>query len=415
MIPDDAKKVLCAMSGGVDSSVAASLLASSGHEVTGMTMLLFGHSVIGEELESACCSLDDVEDAKQVCRRLGIPHYTFNFKGRFKEDVIDRFCDAYVHGRTPNPCIDCNRYLKFQALQRRRRELGMDYVATGHYARRTFDEESGRWQLRRGLDPDKDQSYVLYHLTQGDLEHMLFPLGSLSKEEVRAIADTEGFANAQKAESQDICFVPDGDYASFIRMYVESGGDVRRWEDGAARPDDPEGSLGDDRECMAQVDAATNPSVLRGSLDSALRDSLHSAFHEGDIVDESGHRLGAHNGLIHYTIGQRKGIGVAAPNPLYVKRKDIEGNRLIVSGRARLLVDTVMLEDVNIISGEPPVGITEVEVKLSYRQTPASATFEMTSEDTATVRLHDPRVMPASGQSVVAYMGDVVLGGGIVA
>ena len=199
------------MSGGVDSSVAASLLFADGYDVTGMTMLLFGYSILGEDIESGCCSLDDIEDAKSVCRHLGIPHYTFNFKDRFREDVIDRFCDSYICGRTPNPCIDCNRYLKFKALQHRRRELGLDFVATGHYARRAWDDHSGKWQLLRARDKNKDQSYVLYHLTQDDLAHMLFPLGDLDKSDVRSIAESNGFVNAEKPESQDICFVPDGD------------------------------------------------------------------------------------------------------------------------------------------------------------------------------------------------------------
>lgn len=178
--------------------------------------------------ESTCCSQSDVEDARQVAFGLGLEHFTFNFTGTFGCEVIDRFCDAYLHGRTPNPCIDCNRYLKFAALQRRRAQLGFNYVATGHYARRAFNERTGRFELRRGLDEAKDQSYVLYHLTQDDLAHMLFPLGELTKPQVRELAEKHSFGNAHKAESQDICFVPDGDYASFIARYMGFGGDAAR-------------------------------------------------------------------------------------------------------------------------------------------------------------------------------------------
>ena len=227
------ERVLVAMSGGVDSSVAALLLRDAGYDAMGVTMKLFDNEVAGAGGacvvgESTCCSQSDVEDARQVAFGLGLEHFTFNFTGTFGCEVIDRFCDAYLHGRTPNPCIDCNRYLKFAALQRRRAQLGYDSVATGHYARRAFNERTGRFELRRGLDEAKDQSYALYHLTQDDLAHMLFPLGELTKPQVRELAEKHSFGNAHKAESQDICFVPDGDYASFIARYMGFGGDVAR-------------------------------------------------------------------------------------------------------------------------------------------------------------------------------------------
>ena len=265
---EDGSRVLAAMSGGVDSSVAALVLRDAGYEVEGVTLKLFDNDdafIVGE---STCCSLSDAEDARQVCLSLGLPHFIYNFSRTFNVDVIDRFCASYLAGKTPNPCIDCNRYVKFAALQERRRELGYDYVATGHYACRAYNDETGRYELRRGVDANKDQSYVLFHLSQDTLAHMLFPLGELTKPEVRALAEEHGFINASKAESQDICFVPDGDYASFIE---------RR-----------EGR----------------------------------AFQPGDIVDRDGKVLGRHEGLARYTIGQRKGIGVAAPEPLYVFAKD---------------------------------------------------------------------------------------------
>ena len=218
------------MSGGVDSSVAALLLCRQGYEATGTTCKLFGNDDLegsacgidggnpdsGIVGESTCCSSRDIEDARQVAFSLGMDYFVFNYQGLFGREVIDRFCEEYLCGRTPNPCIDCNRYVKFDALQKRRRQLDFDYVATGHYARRTYDEKTGRYLLKCGLDPKKDQSYVLFHLTQDTLEHMLFPLGELTKPEVRELAREAGFDNAGKSESQDICFVPDGDYAGFI-------------------------------------------------------------------------------------------------------------------------------------------------------------------------------------------------------
>ena len=217
----DQERVLCAMSGGVDSSVAAQLLVDAGYDVMGATKKLIDRAgVILEEGSKTCCSLEDVEDARSVAFRLGIPYHVFNYKGTFDECVISRFCEGYLKGETPNPCIDCNRFLKFDALQKRRKELGYDYVATGHYARRVFNEQLGKYELHRGLDPKKDQSYVLYHLSQEQLAHMLFPLGELSKEEVRTLAHKAGLRTADKLESQDICFVHDGNYAAFIEGYT---------------------------------------------------------------------------------------------------------------------------------------------------------------------------------------------------
>lgn len=365
------QRVMMAMSGGVDSSVAALLLCEEGFAVTGATMKLFSNADVACDAESTCCSLDDVEDAKAVCRRLGVPHYTFNFGDLFGEQVIDRFCGAYLAGTTPNPCIDCNRYLKFEALQRRRRELDLDYVATGHYARRRFDEATGRWQLLRGLDASKDQSYVLYHLTQDSLAHMLFPLGSLQKAEVRALAREHGFVNADKAESQDICFVPDGDYVGFIQHRLELPSDG---------------------------DAAKVP----------------PAFRPGPIVDRAGRVLGTHRGLIHYTVGQRKGIGVAAPAPLYVFAKNAEANTLVVGAADEVQVYTVTARDINLIAVERLEGPCSVQVKTHYRQRPVAAVAEQTGDDKLTVTFAEPQRAAAPGQSLVLYDGDVVVGGGTI-
>lgn len=348
--------VMAAMSGGVDSSVCALLLQEAGYAVRGATM------VLRDDQKSTCGSSRDVEDAREVCRRLGIPHDAFDLRDRFDAAVVRPFCDAYLEGRTPNPCIACNRFLKFESLQQRRRELGFDYVATGHYARRRWDAATGRWQLLRACDPAKDQSYVLYHLTQDTLAHMLFPLGELTKGEVRELARARGFVTAAKPESQDICFVPDGDYARFI-----------------------EGRCGAD-----------------------------TAFNPGEIVDREGRVLGEHAGLIRYTIGQRKGIGVAAREPLYVLGKDASANRLIVGFRDELLSSGVVARDVNLIGGDAWEAPREVQVKTHYRQRPVAATVEMSGDDELTVVFDELQSSAAPGQSAVLYDGDEVLGGGTI-
>lgn len=362
-VGDAGPTVMMAMSGGVDSSVAALLLHEAGYAVTGATMKLFGADVVAPGCDSSCCSADDAEDARAVCRRIGVSHYTFNFGELFGEAVIDRFCDAYLEGTTPNPCIDCNRFLKFDALQRRRRELGLGFVATGHYARRAWDEKAGRWQLLRARDAAKDQSYVLYHLSQDALAHMLFPLGDLTKPEVRELARAHGFVTAEKPESQDICFVPDGDYAGFIE---------RRRGRGAA-------------------------------------------FGPGDIVNRAGDVLGAHGGLIHYTVGQRKGIGVAAPAPLYVLAKDAAANRLVVGFADDLLVRGVVAHDVNLIAVACLEGSRAVQVKTHYRQRPVGAVARQTGADELMITFDEPQRAAAPGQAAVLYDGDVVVGGGTIA
>ena len=348
--------VMAAMSGGVDSSVCALLLQEAGYAVRGATM------VLRDDQKSTCGSSRDVEDAREVCRRLGIPHDAFDLRDRFDAAVVRPFCDAYLEGRTPNPCIACNRFLKFESLQQRRRELGFDYVATGHYARRRWDAATGRWLLLRACDPAKDQSYVLYHLTQDTLAHMLFPLGELTKGEVRELARARGFVTAAKPESQDICFVPDGDYAGFI-----------------------EGRCGAD-----------------------------TAFNPGEIVEREGRVLGVHAGLIRYTIGQRKGIGVAAREPLYVLGKDASANRLIVGFRDELLSSGVVARDVNLIGGDAWEAPREVQVKTHYRQRPVAATVEMSGDDELTVVFDELQSSAAPGQSAVLYDGDEVLGGGTI-
>lgn len=352
-----------AMSGGVDSSVAALVLRDAGYDVEGVTLKLFDDAEeTGDTLpsEKSCCSLKDAEDARQVCLDLGLSHVVYNFSRTFSRDVIDRFCDGYLNGQTPNPCIDCNRYVKFAALQQRRRELGFHFVATGHYARRAFNEETGRFELLRGIDEGKDQSYVLFHLDQDTLAHMLFPLGDLSKPQVRALAAHHGFSNAHKAESQDICFVPSGDYASFIHERTQT------------------------------------------------------AFEPGDIVDRQGNVLGRHRGLIHYTIGQRKGIGVAAPRPLYVFAKDVAKNQLVVGDDENTLCTTIEVDDVNFIARASLPEPARFTVKSHYRQLARAALVEQT--DTASIRIafDEPQRACAPGQAAVVYDGDTVVCGGTI-
>ena len=356
--------VVAAMSGGVDSSVCALLLSRSGAQVMGATMRLFGDDDLAGVDEpaqySTCCSLDDVADAKAVCRRLGIRHQTLNFRQDFAEKVMDPFCQSYLNGETPNPCIACNRYLKFDTLQRFRAQMGYDYVATGHYVRRLFNQATGRYELKVAADPAKDQSYVLYSLTQEQLAHTVFPLGELTKTQVRDIAAGEGFVNAQKPESQDICFVPDGDYTSFI-----------------------------ERRTGKRIEP-------------------------GEIVDAAGRVLGEHAGLARYTIGQRRGIGVAGPEPLYVCGKRLEQNQLVVGVREDTLITHVTVEDVNFVSVAGFDGAVKAQVKIRYRQQAQPATVVQTGPTSIEIAFAQPVCATAPGQAAVVYDGELVLAGGTI-
>lgn len=361
--PPSGKRVIAAMSGGVDSSVITKLLIDQGFEVLGVTLRLFGNEDLAPDAQdtgSSCCSLEDVEDARSVAWSLGIHHRTFNFADAFGTKVIDHFCESYLRGETPNPCIDCNRHIKFKELQQRRVELDFDYVATGHYARRCYDQASGRYLLKTGLDANKDQSYVLYNLTQEELAHTLFPLGELSKPQVRIIAEDAGFVTADKPESQDICFVPDGDYRGFIQHHT-----------GRTLP-------------------------------------------PGDIVDSEGNVLGRHTGLDCYTIGQRKGICVPAACPLYVCRKDMENNQLVVGPKDQAVCTKVFVEDVNWISVASLEGPLQVTAKTFYRQKPVAGTLTQTGATSALLTFDTPIRACAAGQAAVFYDDDVVVGGGTI-
>ena len=351
-------KVLIAMSGGVDSSVAAFLMKEQGCECIGATMKLFHNEDIGVSRTKTCCSLEDVEDARLVALRLGIPYYVFNFSDDFKGQVIDLFISSYERGATPNPCIDCNRYLKFERLYERARILGCDAIVTGHYAR--IEQENGRWLLKKSLDESKDQSYVLYSLTQDQLAHTRLPLGAMHKSETRRIAEEQGFYNADKPDSQDICFVPDGDYAGFIARYTG-------------------------RDCPA-----------------------------GDFVDESGRVLGRHKGIVHYTVGQRKGLGIAADAPLYVKRIDAQENRVVLSGNDALFSRELTANNFNWIAYDVPPRELCATARVRYHQREQAATVTVLEDGHVHLVFDEPQRAITPGQAVVLYDGDTVLGGGTI-
>jgi len=355
------KKVMVAMSGGVDSSVAAALLQEQGCEVCGVTLKLFSNSDIGiEERTRTCCSLEDVLDARSVAYKLGFDHYVFNFGEHFKESVMSRFVNEYLQGRTPNPCIDCNRFVKFGRLIERALLLGYDYIATGHYARVEYNEATGRYELKKARDASKDQTYVLYALTQHELAHTLFPFGDMLKSEVREYAERRGLVNARKPDSQDICFVVDGNYAGFIE---EASG------------------------------AKSEP---------------------GYFVDTKGSILGRHKGLIHYTIGQRRGIGLSFDGPRYVVDKDVERNLVVIGTEEELYKNGLVAADVNWISIPSLDGPMSVTVKTRYSQKEAPATIFPNDDGTVTAKFDQPQRAITPGQAAVFYNGDSVVGGGTI-
>lgn len=352
------KKVMIGMSGGVDSSVAAFLLQKESFEVIGATMKLYNNEDIDFVSEKTCCSLDDVLDAKSVCARLGIRHYTLNMTDDFKKEVIERFISAYQNGFTPNPCIDCNRYMKFSKMLHKAQELDIDYVATGHYAR--IEKQGDRYILKKAVDLSKDQSYVLYSLTQEQLKMTKFPLGNYTKQQVREIAEENGFVNARKHESQDICFVPDGDYSKFIEYYT----------------------------------GKTYPC--------------------GDFVDMNGKRLGEHKGIIRYTIGQRRGLGLALPSSMYVVEKDVDNNKVILGFNDDLFKKEVNVKNISFTACD---GLDKPErlcAKIRYNQKEQPATVTQTDENHFKIVFDEPQRAITKGQAAVLYDGDTVVGGGTI-
>ncbi|WP_432822774.1 tRNA 2-thiouridine(34) synthase MnmA [Trichloromonas sp.] len=353
------KRIVVAMSGGVDSSVTAALLKEQGHEVIGMTMQIWDYSSFAAkngETFGTCCSLDDVYDARRVAEELDIPFYVVNFEKDFQRQVIDRFCDDYFSGRTPNPCVLCNQVLKFELLLRRARELEADYLATGHYAR--IERAGERWALRKGLDPAKDQSYFLFTLTQEQMQRVSFPLGGMTKDEVRGHAARLNLRVAEKAESQDICFVPDGDYVRFLEE-----------ERGAGKMD-------------------------------------------GEIVHvASGQVLGRHQGFYRYTIGQRRGLGLAWPEPLYVVGIDAGRRQVLVGEKSHLAVAGLTLHQVNWAIAEPSEPL-RTACRIRYRHHEVTATVTPLPDGRAEVLFDESQNGVTPGQAAVFYDGDRVVGGG---
>lgn len=355
------KRALIAMSGGVDSSVAAAMMLKKGYECIGVNMKLYSAETEDTAGGKTCCSLEDAEDARSVCYRLGMKFHVFNFTQDFSMQVIDRFVDAYESGATPNPCIDCNKYMKFGKLFERAQLLDCDIIVTGHYARVEYDPETDHYLLKKAKNAAKDQSYVLYFLTQEQLKRTRFPLGEFeSKEQIRVLAQEMGLINAKKRESQDICFVPNGKYAEFIS------------------------------------------------------ERTGKAYPVGDFVDTEGHILGQHKGLIRYTIGQRRGLGLALPESMYVKRKDLEKNQVILSTNEALFSDHLVADSFNWCSMDTPSAPIHVTAKTRYQAKEAPATATVLDDGRVEIRFDQPQRALTIGQAVVLYDGDTVVGGGVI-
>jgi tRNA-uridine 2-sulfurtransferase len=363
-------KIAVAMSGGVDSSAAAAILKEQGHDLVGFTMQLWnqrrGISVDenGEPLPSRCCSLDDVYDARRVAEELGFPFYVLNLEKEFERDVVQPFVSSYLNGETPIPCVACNSRLKFASLDKLASSLGCEKVATGHYARVELDQATNRYRLLRGCDPNKDQSYFLWELTQDQLSRAMLPLGEMSKPDARDAARRNDLAVAEKKESQEICFVPDGDYAGFIERYL---------------------------------DAEQQTNRLPG---------------EGKIVTSDGTVIGTHGGIHRYTIGQRRGIGIANSRPLYVLGVEAENNRVIVGYDDELLAGEFTAAGVNWIAFDNPTTPVDAEVRVRYRHTAAPAIITPLPGNRAQVKFDEPQRAITPGQATVFYRGDEVVGGG---
>ena len=366
--------IAVAMSGGVDSSTVAAMLRADGHTIIGLTMQLWnqrrlaGHDGMPESVQGRCCSLDDVYDARRVAEHIGIPYYVVNHEERFEREVVRPFVAEYLSGRTPIPCSLCNNHLKFDQLLVVARQIGAERVATGHYARVAYDDTCGRWLLRRPADRSKDQTYFLFGLTQDQLSRTLFPLGNMTKPQVRDLARQHGLALAEKPDSQEICFVPGGDYKRFIDVYLADQGE-------------------------------------------ALPDTA------GEVVTTNGEVIGEHHGIHNFTVGQRKGLGVAIGSPLYVIRISGASKQVIVGDEENLYSRTLRARRANLIAVGDLHEPMRVTVKIRHRHEPASAVIEKVkrepgSDDEILVTFDEPQRAITPGQAAVFYDGDIVVGGG---
>src|SRR5208283_4934778 len=362
--------IAVAMSGGVDSSTVAAMLRAEGRNVIGLTMQLWnqrrlaGHEGMPESVQGRCCSIDDVYDARRVAETLGIPYYVVNHEERFERDVVRPFVEEYLAGRTPIPCSLCNNHLKFDQLLIVARQIGAEKIATGHYAQVGFDEGSGRWLLKRPVDRSKDQTYFLFGLTQEQLGRTLFPLGWMNKPEVRELARKYNLVIAEKPDSQEICFVPGGDYKRFLDAYLAEQGDARRIDVG------------------------------------------------GEMVTSDGEVIGEHAGVHNFTVGQRKGLGVATGSPLYVIQIKNDTRQVVVGRDEELYSRTLRARRVNLISTAELVEPMRVSVKIRHKHQPAPAMIESCGQDEILVTFDDPQRALTPGQAAVFYDGDIVVGGG---
>jgi len=376
-----ASTIAVAMSGGVDSSAVAAMLRDQGYSIVGLTMQLWnqrrlaGHAGMPESVQGRCCSIDDVYDARRVAETIGIPYYVVNHEARFERDVVKPFVSEYLAGRTPIPCSLCNNFLKFDEFLIMARQIGAEKIATGHYARVSYAEDAGRWLLQRPVDRAKDQTYFLFGLTQEQLSRTLFPLGGMTKAEVREVARQHGLASAEKPESQEICFVPGGDYKRFIEAYLE--------EQGEPLPDS-----------------------------------------SGELVTTTGETIGEHSGIHNFTVGQRKGLGVATGSPLYVIQiqpaanaasgaaSDSDANQVVLGPDELLYSKTLRARDLNWISIEALMEPLRVSVKIRHRHEPAMARIKNTAPGEVTATFDQPQRAITPGQAAVFYDGEVVVGGG---
>ena len=353
------KRVLLGMSGGIDSSVSAALLQKRGYDVIGITMQLVPKET---EKQSACCNLDSINDAKRVANHFNIPHYTINIRDDFKHHVIDYFVSEYLMGNTPNPCVECNRFIKFSALEQKAKELGANYVATGHYCKITQNTKTRRYFLNKAKDLTKDQSYFLYMLSQSQLQKTLFPLGNYLKSEIREIATSLKLINANKSESQDICFVTKGSYQTFIESHLNSNQQIK----------------------------------------------------SGNIVDQDGSILGQHNGIHNYTIGQRKGLNISYHCPLYVIKLNAAKNEVIVGTKDELATNTFKIETISLVNPDLFSPTKQYQIKVRYQMVPFLATCNLLPNNTMVVTSTSPLKFISPGQSCVIYDNNHVIGGGII-